>query len=332
MAEPVEPVLPADAAANLFRAPVHGEFPLATQVAHPGTPEEWMAFNRYTGNDFVLGVEELVKGPKEGRLGFEEVDPGDLVFLHGIGEELYTFVVHETKKINGGNSDLSGTLILDAKTRAMFGGPNILRDVLIHGSDMMFGFAIEQLRVGGRPEIYMPYKSMGPLLNDHELHGGAMLHLNYLSRFSVGKPEDFPLSEAQRQFLSGILQKPQTIEPVYYQTEVPETLFKPLDVTMDQVYKMLYGGGPLEYLEPVRYRYHVNPETGQIVKFGNPAKDVTVWNYVDQYIEHYRGSANNEFDAIRTALFTYWGLRVGLKPPEDTIGSLASIGISLPNS
>jgi hypothetical protein len=253
----------------------------------------------------------------------------DVVAMRTESGERYGFIVDDVQEIsNSKSSKARGGMILAPRIASHMGVPGIVDNAVIYGacpegSKTLYMGVIKR---GMGVETCIPVGSLGPIIDEKDLKTSYTFDIPSLDSAGIRNLSALPSPDEASGSSSFLKDKQQPEYLTRDKEEVPDWPGKGLGVTKEDIDFTLYtASGAKTPGLGIRGRYWVNPETGSMTKQGRPMEG-TVWDIVNFYAHEYQKSGS-DFSAKRAAAFSYWALKLGLKPPQEVLDELKGCGL-----
>lgn len=286
-------------------------------------------------------LEEIRKLP---RLSFETIRPGkEGLVLEGKGKST-VFLPKVVKKFQDAGIpavNLEGELVLDSRKAVVMGLPQLLRATLWGsenddgGLPYWYPEAHRNLIVG----LYAAFNIATEDIYEEPLFGNSFPRFVFL--VLVEAAAIFPKEQLPQLPLEGERRKKVKLFKV---TNWPG---KENGVVQEEDLRTIFLESWGMHL-PLSQLYWINPANGRIfVKGGDSGK--TVWAFIGKKVREYKRekekeqeetdkwikeeiASDNQYLATEIAALTLWGLRLGLRPPEEFLDSLKGTDLEFQTS
>lgn len=314
------------------------EFVVPWPAVRPPPPKRSLDFMAAMSAD--PRVENLVRlAERTPQLESKEVQRGDLLLMETEEGARYIFVCdspHERTK----HMPMTGVLFAPDEIVSLMGIPQAIEGAMIVGctsvgsSSLFQGLAAAQ---GMEVECNLPLVGLGPIIHPQDKEWNLLFKIPPLAKAVLLHPKMIPgpVKEGLRETFASIRQLP---KPTESRIAVKDWPGRQKGVDMERLLKALYHAGHIAGMG-IRGRYWVHPENGALSKCGKrQRKTPTVWDIAKAYIGDYvtaertKNSQEAAFSLDRVAPFTWWALKLGLKPPQEFMEAckVAGLGFNPP--
>lgn len=299
---------------------VSGENPVGLSKK-PDSSEDYRQFAKY--NDSWVDQLEFANRAESVDIG--SLNREDIVGMGTEEDGKYLFVVDSVRKRD---KSARGKLIIPPIYSQLMGVGIVIHDVELFGSVPVGSKSLYSGRLirGMQLETGAPIKNLGPMIYSRDKDTDLALMIPPLSGAEVKRMGE--LSDAHRSLIHSLLEKnPRRTFPVL-DIRLRDWPGKSKGLTQEVIIAALYDGSP-HLGAALRPRYWINPTSGGVLKEGNVLSDANnVWGLVDKYAHDYKLEGDN-FSIARTGIFAWWGMRLGLSVPEETIDNLKVAGLNI---
>ena len=262
----------------------------------------------------------------------EQLKRGDLLMMETEDGERFLFVCEApiAPPPNWASSP-KGVLFLPPQTAALMGCPQAIEGAETYGCNSVGSSTIFHHQVameGMQVECHLPFASLGPMIDPKDSDYYFLLRIPPLARAARLHPKMIP--EPARNVLRETLRQ-NVSRPKQSEAKINDWPGKNRGVDLKEVFDTLYLEGLVYGIRP---RYWINPETGRVSKCGRPMPEAAdIWQIITQYAEQYYHAVRTKqkeeegFPLKRAAAFTWWALRLGLKPPAEFMKACQGAGL-----
>ncbi len=309
------------------------EFVVSWPAVRPPPPRHSLDFMAAMSAD--PNVKNLLRLAEQApQLESKEVQRGDSLLMETENGEKYIFVCDFPRERTK-HAPMTGVLFVPSETVGFMGIPQAIEGATISGctsvgsSSLFQGLAAAQ---GMEVECNLPLARLGPIINPQDQEWSLLFKIPPLAKAVLLHPNMIPNSvkEGLRETFALISQLPKPTESQIVVKDWPG-IKKGIDEK--RLLKALYIAGQLAGMG-IRGRYWVHPETGALSKCGKYlTKTPTVWSVAGEYAVDYAAATKRKdkkdasFSLDRVAPFTWWALRLGLRPPVEFMETCRDAGL-----